>query len=411
MSAWQDALFARRSLGVQLSLDAVLAGHAALGRPAAAIPCVHVVGTNGKGSTSAMVAHALARRGRRVGLYTSPHLHRVGERIRIEGRAAADDDLAAWVAEVLAAEARGLPRPLTFFEILTLAALLAFERARVEVMVLEAGLGGRLDATRVVPARVTLITPIDLDHQAYLGDTVEAIAAEKAAVMAAGAPTFAAPQRPGVAAVLRAAAAEHRVPLTFVEPLPRPPEGLPGEHQRVNAALALAGARALDPASAAADLDGVAWPARCERRALGAGRAVFDASHNPHGVLALVTWLSSQPVPRRAIVFGCLGDKDAPAMLAHLRRLGAPCWLVPPGPGAYPLDTLAGPADHLYAGPGDPGLRRALAEFLAAGGELVVCGSHALVGQIRGELLQEAADRVLLADPLTRATTDRTRND
>ncbi len=410
MSAWQDVLFARRSLGVQLTLDAVLAGWAALGRPAAAIPCVHVVGTNGKGSTSAMVAHALARRGRRVGLYTSPHLHRVGERIQIAGGPADDDALAAWAAEVLAAEARGLPRPLTFFEILTLAALVAFERAGVEVMVLEAGLGGRLDATRVVPARVTLITPIDLDHQAYLGETVDAIAAEKAAVMAAGAPTFSAPQRDGVVAVLRAAADAHHVPLAFVEPLPRPPAGLPGEHQRVNAALALAGARALDPALTAADLDGVSWPARCERRAVGGGSAVFDASHNPHGVLALVTWLSGQPVPRRAIAFGCLADKDAPAMLALLRRLDAPLWLVPPAPGAYPLDLLAGPGDPLYAGPDDPSLHRAISELLGAGGELVICGSHALVGQLRAELLHEARDRVVLSDPLAR-TTKSTRKD
>lgn len=402
MSLWQDELFARRTLGVRFSLDVIQAAYAALGRPGAGIPVVHVVGTNGKGSTSAMVAHALARRGRRVGLYTSPHLHRVGERIRVDGAAASDAEMQAWIAEVLAAEARGLPRALTFFEVLTVAALLAFARAGVEVMVLEAGLGGRLDATRVLPATVTLVTPIALDHQVFLGDTVEAIAGEKAAVMADGAPAFSAPQVPGVAAVLRAAAAEHGVPLAFVAPLERGPIGLAGEHQRVNAALALAGARAIDPGVVAEDLDGVRWPGRCERAQLVRGTAVFDASHNPHGVLALVTWLKSQPEARRVIAFGCLADKDAPVMLGHLRRLGAPLWLVPPGPGAYPTATLAGPDTREFAGPDDPSLRAACAEHLAGGGELVVCGSHALVGRLRGELLAQAEDAVALADPLTR---------
>ncbi|MCY1057775.1 Mur ligase family protein [Nannocystis sp. SCPEA4] len=400
--AWQSALFARRTLGMIRGLEAVRAAHAALGRPAAGVPVVHVVGTNGKGSTSAMVAHALRRRGHRVGLYTSPHLHRVGERIRIDGAALSDAAMQALVDRVLAVEGPALPRALTFFEILTVAALLAFAEAGVEVMVLETGLGGRLDATGVVPATVTLMTPIDLDHQAYLGDTIEAIAGEKAAVMRDGAPVFSAPQQPAAAAVLRAAAAEHGVALRFVEPLARAPAGLPGEHQRVNGALALAGARVIDATVAASDLDGVRWPARCERVVSGGGTVVFDAGHNPHGIAALVTWLEGQPHPRRALVFGCLADKDAPGMVAQLRRLGAPLWLVPPAPDAYDLGALAGADSRLFADPDAPEFRAAWDAHLAAGGEIVVCGSHMLVGRLRGEVLGEAVDEVALTDPLAR---------
>lgn len=400
MTHWQDALAARRSLGVRLTLDAVLAAHAALGAPGRGRPVVHVVGTNGKGSTSAMVDHALRRRGRRVGLYTSPHLHRVGERIRIDGVALTDAALQPLVDDVLAVEARGLPRPLTFFEILTLAGLLACERAGVEVLVLETGLGGRLDATRVLPATVTLFTPIDLDHQAYLGETIAAIAGEKAAVMEDGAPAFSAPQAPEAAVVLRRVADACGVPLAFVEPLPRPPIGLPGEHQRINAALALAGARAIDPAVTAEDLDGVRWPGRCERVPVGGGSAVFDAGHNPHGIRALVTWLGGQPCARRVIVFGCLADKDGAAMLQELAQLGAPLWLVPPGPGAFEFPADAGA--RRFAGPDDPALRTAIDAHLASRGELVICGSHALVGRLRSDLLGEAADAAELSDPVAR---------
>lgn len=400
--AWQVALFARRTLGMIRGLEAVRAAHVALGEPAAGVPVVHVVGTNGKGSTSAMVAHALLRRGVRVGLYTSPHLHRVGERIRVDGAALSDEALRAIVERVLAVEGPALPRALTFFEVLTVAALLAFAEAGVEVMVLETGLGGRLDATGVVPATVTLMTPIDLDHQSYLGDTIEAIAAEKAAVMRDGAPVLSAPQSEAAAAVLEAAASEHGVPLQFVEPLARAPAGLPGEHQRVNAALALAGARAIDAAVTASDLDGVRWPGRCERVASGGGTVVFDAGHNPHGIAALVTWLEGQPHSRRTVVFGCLADKDAAGMLAALRRLRAPLWLVPPGPGAFDAEAFAGLDARVFADVDAPEFRVAWAEHLAAGAELVVCGSHLLVGRLRGDVLGEAADAVTLTDPLAR---------
>jgi dihydrofolate synthase/folylpolyglutamate synthase len=398
--AWQEALFARRYLGVQLGLEAVCAAFTALGRPGAGLPSVHVLGTNGKGSTAALCAHALGRR-RRVGLYTSPHLHRVGERIRVGGEAVEDAALQGLVDRVLAVQ--GLPRPLTFFEVLTLAALLHFAASGAEVLVMEAGLGGRLDATRVLRHSVALFTPIDLDHMSYLGADVVAIAGEKGAVLEDGAPAYSAPQRPEVAMVLRELASRWSVPLIFVEALPRPPVGLAGEHQRINAALALAGARHLDPSISAEDLDGVRWPGRLERRELGEGAVIFDVAHNPHGVAALVAHLRGAPRGARALLFGCLADKDAPAMLAALASLGAPLWVAPP-PGAAPdLTALAAPhGADVFTGVDDPRLHGAIERWLAGGGELVICGSHHLVGHLRARLLGEASDERWLGDPLRR---------
>lgn len=392
ISAWQEALFQRRNLGVKLDLEAVRAAHRSLGSPGQGIPAIHVLGTNGKGSTAAMCAHAL-RRGRRVGLYTSPHLHRVGERIRVEGIPIADVAVQHLVDRVLACE---VPRPLTFFEILTLAAFLHFAELGVDVMVIEAGLGGRLDATRIGHYTARLFTPIDLDHTAYLGPDVAAIASEKAAVLSDGGVAFSAPQRPEAEAVLRGNAAQHHVSLQFVTPLDDAP--LPGAHQRINAALALAGARAIDITITAADLTGVSWPGRAERHALAGGVVIFDVAHNPHGVIALVGHLSGMTGQGRVIVFGCLADKDAPAMLAALAELDAPLWLIDL-PGGHPLTVASG---RRFRGPDDPSLRSAIQEHLRLGGELVVCGSHHLVGQLRGELLGVEADSRPLHDPLAR---------
>ncbi len=398
--AWQEALFARRYLGVQLGLEAVRAAYTALGSPCVGLRSVHVLGTNGKGSTAALCAHALGKR-LRVGLYTSPHLHRVGERIRVGGEAVEDDALQGLVDRVLAVQ--DLPRPLTFFEILTLAALLEFAASGAELLVMEAGLGGRLDATRVLRHSVALFTPIDLDHMNYLGPDVMAIAGEKGAVLEDGAPAYSAPQRPEVAMVLRGLASRWNVPLTFVEPLSRAPQGLAGEHQRINAALALAGARHIDPAITAEDLDGVRWPGRLERHPVGAGAVVLDVAHNPHGIAALVAHLRTVPTAPRAVLFGCLADKDAPAMLAALASLGLPLWVAPP-PGAAPdLTALAAPhGADVFTGVDDPRLQGSIDGWLAGGGELVICGSHHLVGHLRASLLGAASDARWLGDPMRR---------
>jgi dihydrofolate synthase/folylpolyglutamate synthase len=362
-----SALFARRTEGVRLGLDAVIAPWRALGEPGRGIPTVHVVGTNGKGSTAALCAHALGRGGLRVGLYTSPHLHRVGERVRIDGEATGDDTLAGWLDRVLAVEDRA-PRRLTFFEILTLAALVGLAERSVDAIVAEAGLGGRLDATRLVDAKVVAVTSIALDHREWLGDDVVSIAREKAAVLRAGVPCHAAPQLPEVAAVLHEIAAAAPCSLAFVEPLARAPVGLPGAHQRINAALALACARELAPRTSAADLDGLAWPGRLESLPWCGGTLVVDVAHNPAGMAALVdAMLASPPARPLAVAFACQPDKDRAGMLAELARLRAPVWTVP-------LDREADWIDRARA-------------HLGAAGTLLVTGSHLVVASARAHAL------------------------
>jgi len=405
---WQQALFERRTMGIRLGLEVVRAAFEALDRPAGSIPAVHVVGTNGKGSTAAMTAHGLTRAGLKVGLYTSPHLHRVGERVRIDGVALSDEALRGEVEAALAIEATGaLPRALTFFEILTLAAMRAFAAAKVDVVVLEAGLGGRLDATRLGSFVVTLITSIGRDHMALLGPTLAAIAGEKAAVMEHGAPTFSGPQAPEVETVLRAAASKFGAPLRFVGALARPPVGLVGEHQRWNGALALAALQRLVPGADATLLDGVRWPGRLERVRLGGGEVVFDVGHNVDGIAALTQHLRGIAAPSggRVIVFGCMADKEGPAMVGLLASLGARLWLVWPGDheGWAPASLAAGVAAAEPRGRADDAALRAdLGAALAAGAEVVICGSHYLVGALRGALLGEASDRVSLSDPVPR---------
>lgn len=406
--AWQHALFARRSFGVRLGLDRVKWAHERLGRPGSSIPAIHVVGTNGKGSTSAMVAHGLLRAGRRVGLYTSPHLHRVGERVRVDGVPLEDEVLRGYVEQVLALASEGeYGRTLTFFEILTLAALLAFDDRGVEIAVVECGLGGRLDATRIVRSQLTLFTSIGRDHMAYLGPTLAAITLEKAAVLENGAPARSMMQTPEVAAILRHSAARFGVDLHFVGPLARAPRGLQGEHQRHNAGLALA---ALEHVLGAADpgmLDDVRWPGRLEEVAVGDGRVIFDVGHNLDGIQAVVSHLRSTPAPAggRLIVFGCMADKEGPAMTELLAGLGDPLYLVPPGIGEGWSPAVLGasaPAARIADDLDDPGFWRAWEAHLRGGGEIVALGSHHLVAWLRGHVLGVRADKLALTDPLRR---------
>jgi len=411
--AWQRELFERRTIGVHLGLDVIRAAYELLGRPGASLPAVHVVGTNGKGSTSAMVAHGLMGAGRRVGLFTSPHLHRLGERVRIDGEPLDDTTLGRWVDEVVAIEAGGaLDGKLSFFEILTLAALLAFVDERVDVAVVECGLGGRLDATRMAASVLTLVTPIALDHQRFLGPDLRTIAGEKAAVLENQAPAISAAQDPIAAAVLREAADRWQTSLRFAEIAPRAPEGLPGAHQRQNAGLALAGLRHLLDSAEIDDLDGVRWPGRLEAMAYGGGRMLFDVAHNPHGVAALVRYLAETPAPAggRLLVFGAMLGKEAPAMVGELATLGSPMLLVPPADrDGWSPEELAGHAegvvtstDRAFDG---PVARDMIAGRLQAGGEVVVCGSCYLVGAVRGRLAGERGDGILLFDPLPRGVT------
>lgn len=409
---WREALFARRAFGVRFSteptrrvLDVLLPG--VCEQPPFEV--VHVVGTNGKGSTCAMIDQGLRTLGHRpVGLFTSPHLERVGERIRVDGRELADEVVEAQVVRLAQAEAEA-GVTLSFFEVLTAIALCHFVASGCRYVVLEAGIGGRLDATSVVKPRVVAIAHIAFDHQAYLGHTLTAIAGEKAAVIRTGVPVFSSLQEPEARAVIEARASQMSAALSFVEPLARAPQGLAGPHQRSNGALALAVVHELDPRATAACLDGVRWPGRLECVSVaasreGGGALWLDVAHNLDGIEALCAALDEQRLALAAIVFGTMADKPAPAMAARLREHG-PLWLVPPGPkDAFDLDAYAAPGEPRFAGPDDPELLARIHEQLRAGASVLVCGSHYLVGGLRARLRDPDArvDGPDRSDPVAR---------
>jgi dihydrofolate synthase / folylpolyglutamate synthase len=334
---------------IDLSLARVERLLAALGNPEERLPpIVHVAGTNGKGSTVATMRACLEAGRWRVHSYTSPHLVRFHERIRLAGHLIAEDALLAMLEECERANAG---QPITFFEITTAAAFLAFSRTPADVVLLETGLGGRLDATNVVarPA-VVAITPISLDHQAFLGDTIAEIAGEKAGILKAGAPAIIGPQPPAAAAVFaaRAAALGSRLwrygqewccePLgggmrytgsKWQLDLPLP--SLPGEHQIPNAGTAIACLEQLTPLplSARAIAEGlrhIDWPARLQRLTRGPLVAALpedwelwlDGGHNPGAGVVLATMAAGWRDRPLYLVVGMLNTKDATGFLRPL---------------------------------------------------------------------------------------------
>lgn len=317
---------------VELGLSRMQRALAALDLARPPFLVAQVLGTNGKGSTSAFLAELARAHGLAVGLYTSPHFVSPEERIRLggPGRPLAPWPLRQWLS---AANALMAAAPdLTYFEFLTVLALLAFRDARVDLAVLEAGLGGRHDATTAVAADALCFTPVALDHKEVLGATLGAIAADKAGAVRSTAPVFSVPQFPDAAAALEKAARAHGASLTWAAPAAHGlPLGLSGPHQRSNAGLALAAWRELAPrlgkspdnagaqaqALAAAFLPGrlQAIPATADTPPL-----LLDGAHNPHGMAALTAHLEASGLHPAGAVYACLGDKDwRPA----LRRLKA----------------------------------------------------------------------------------------
>ncbi len=351
-----DAWLAHQQLqhpdAIALGLDRVrvLARRLGLGRPGRHV--VVVAGTNGKGSTVAFIEAIARAAGLRVGAYTSPHLLRYNERVRIDGRDADDDVLVAAFARIeaarLADESNAVP--LTYFEYGTLAALLLFERAQVDLAILEVGLGGRLDAVNIVDADVAVITTVDLDHQELLGADREAIGLEKAGVMRAGRPVVLGERDPP-ASVLRhayrigasairagcdylvdddaAAGWRWREPGYAID-LPEPALAAPA--QRMNAAAAIAALRALDLAiPRAAIVEGVRsvrLPARLQTCVRDGVEIVVDVAHNPQAARQLADWLAAQPASGRTFaVFSALADKDLAGIVAPLTGRIARWWL------------------------------------------------------------------------------------
>jgi dihydrofolate synthase/folylpolyglutamate synthase len=395
-----------RPLGVSLGLARMQAALAALGAPEQTLPAVHIGGTNGKGSTAAMTESILRAAGLRTGLFTSPHLSRFTERIRIDGREVAGDVLAALDPRV---EATGVE--LTYFEVATVLAFLAMAEAAVDVAVLEVGLGGRLDSTNVCRPVATAITSIGLDHTEFLGDSLTAIAAEKAGIAKAGVPLLLGRLPPEADAVVAAIAARAAAPVSRlgvdIPPTPAAP-ALRGRHQQDNAALAVAlahlAARArghhLTEAAIDRGLAQVVWPGRLEPLA---PDLWLDAAHNLQGVQALIAALPAQR-PRHLVV-SIVAGKPVAEMLAALVPQFDSVWLTRSrNPRALAPEQLAA----LLPRPGPPvaiepdplqALARARAS-LAPGGVVVVCGSIFLVGGIRAHILGEPVDPVSGGDPM-----------
>jgi dihydrofolate synthase/folylpolyglutamate synthase len=350
-----DWLFSLAQFGIKFGLDNIHALVGELGHPERAYPSIHVAGTNGKGSVTAIVETALRLSGHRTGRYTSPHLLRLGERIAIDGVAIEDPELEDAVEVVRAAVARLQQRGLldvhpTFFEVTTATAFEVFRRRKVDVAVCEVGLGGRLDATNVLTPVACAITSIGFDHQQYLGDTLASIAGEKAGIIKPGVPVVVGELSDQAARVIDEQARLHAAPrirawdgvvVGRVETQPDGTQAFPlrtpvhdygvvslalgGAHQVGNAVVAVRlletvdehGVR-VDPAATLRALALVRWPGRLERvQAEGGREALLDAAHNAAGADALAQHLVSIGPPR-PLVFAAMRDKDATAMLRAL---------------------------------------------------------------------------------------------
>ncbi len=402
---------------MKLGLERMEAALAGLGNPQGQVPALHVAGTNGKGSTCAFAESCLRAAGYRVGLYTSPHLVRVNERIRVGGEAIPDEVLGKRILEVLA-RCPDAARTLTFFEFGTLVALWHFAQERVDMAVVEVGLGGRLDATRTCRAEVTAVSTISFDHQEYLGHTLAAIAGEKAGIFRRGIPAVTVVQHPEAAESIRAIASNVGAPLaeqgrdfdlvrtqagswrwtSRLRVLEGLSLGLVGSHQGQNAALALAALERLAdrgfPVDESALREGLArarWPGRMQQLAE-SPQLWLDGAHNPQGAATLAATVREVLGGRRVhLVFGVLADKDWPEMVETLFPLAASLHLAPPqSPRALLPDTPAlreAAARHGLA----PSIHVSVASAVeaalrGAGREEIVlaCGSLVLVGEVLG---------------------------
>ena len=402
---------------IDLTLDRVWRLLNSLGNPQDALPpVIHIAGTNGKGSTQAMLRAGLEAAGCRVHAYTSPHLARFHERIRLAGDLISEDALSEVLDECYRANGTG---SITYFEITTCAALLAMSRTPADYTLLEVGLGGRLDATNVVaqPA-LTIITPISIDHEQYLGDTLAKIAFEKAGIIKRGVPCVVGPQPDEAMAVIEDVAARYGAPLlahgqhwhvqaeagrmvyqddTGLLDLPLP--NLPGAHQIENAGAALAALRHLEMGEIAAEaaVSRAVWPARMQRLNSGAlARAVpeaelwLDGGHNASAGQALARHLASLPKRPTHLICGMLNTKD---IGGYLRPLSAEAGnliavSIPGEANTLPAEVTAEAARAVgLKASCAPDIHAALDQVIAEDPQarILICGSLYLAGHILRE--------------------------
>jgi len=338
-------LYELRWFGTKFGLDNVRKLASLAGNPQDRLRFIHVAGTNGKGSTCAILDSIYRTAGRRVGLFTSPHLVAFGERIQVQRRPVSETEVIELVNEIrpLLGQFSAEEHP-TFFEVVTVMALRHFEAQQCDLVVWETGLGGRLDATNIVTPLASVITNIQYDHQKYLGETLASIAAEKAGIIKPGIPVITGTDCPEALDVIAGTAQRQNAPLTVVPPgeAHAPPLDsaafpLLGEHQKRNAAVALAVTRALQQRIPVADaelragLATVDWPGRLQLVTLAGGRRILlDGAHNVGGAETLARALEEYfPGVRPALILGILRDKDWAHMCEILAPLASRILLVP----------------------------------------------------------------------------------
>ena len=302
-----------RRLLDELGLGSARASRALFGAsPNTSTKVIHVAGTNGKGSVCAMIDSVCRAQGYHTGLFISPHLVTFRERIRVKGEMISENAVAAGLTMIRDLIADWDPHP-TFFEVTTMLALKHFGDAKIEIAILETGLGGRLDATNAVQSDVSVITPIALDHEKWLGHTLAEIAGEKAGIIKPGVPVVSAPQQPQAEEVIRARAAECGAPVQFVnETYQGSLVALRGDHQKQNAAIAIAAIRAanieLDEKAIVHGLTAIEWPARFQKWD---ERTIIDGAHNPGAARILTqTWREVFGDQKATLVLAVLSDKD-----------------------------------------------------------------------------------------------------
>jgi len=385
-------LYSTQQFGIKLGLEqARRLLRETLAFPKPGVEVIHVAGTNGKGSTCAII-DALARAcGTRAGLFTSPHLIDYRERIKVGGIDIPEETTALYLTEIREHVSKWETHP-TFFELTLAVAMRYFREKNCEMIILETGMGGRLDATTAVPADVAVITPIAMDHCQWLGDTLEAVAGEKAGIIVPRKPIISSPQEPAAQYIIEQEANERRSPVRFItEPLEGYSVNLPGPHQKWNAALAVAAAEhvrlPLNYDIVQRALATVIWPGRFEQ--IANTNIILDAAHNPHAVQALVeTWKTEYPKQKANLIFGAVEGKNTDKVLAILAPIADHIHFTPiNSPRTLSGDELVSslpvdaPPHTLHEN-----LDQALAAAQASNSPTLIAGSLFLIGQVKAML-------------------------
>ncbi len=390
-----DWLYSTQSFGIKLGLEGVTRLLSACGVLHPRAQVIHVAGTNGKGSTCAFCESVARAAGYKTGLFTSPHLVEFGERIRVNGVNIPDADAARLIGKVRGVVQDWDPCP-TFFELVLAVAMLWFAEQEVELIVLETGMGGRLDATNAVPKDVAVLTPIGLDHTQYLGGTLYEVAGEKAAILSWHRPAVSAPQEAESMRVIQEAARRMDTYCRVITGECDQPLGLKGVHQRRNAALALAALRALPHFLCSAEeeargLAEVRWPGRFEEVQPG---VIMDGAHNPHAMHVLTrTWREAFGGQKARCIYAGSADKALDEVLELLSPIVGE-WVLPPVQSPRILSPAEMAAKVQAASAAPVSTPATLAECLVdmpAG--TLICGSFFLLGEAKS-ILRRADYRV-----------------